>query len=153
MKYLISVLAAVFSLAGCASAPMSPTDPAGALTQYQWHLSQAHDKDGQHINALFARPDKPLELSFQNGQVHVGNACNLLNGQVAIHDGKIETTQIVSTMMACANPAVTGLDKAISSRLKQSDTFRINTNVTPPTLTLTTPDGDILIFTGEPRSH
>ncbi len=157
MKLLTFATCAAMALSGCASAPstssMSDTEAMTTLSQYHWQLSRATDKDGDYIHALFARPDKPLQLDFQNNRVHVANACNLLNGNVDIHDGKLEVKQMISTMMACMDPAVSNLDKAVSSRLEQAGDYRIDTGVTPPTFTLTTPDGDTLVFTGEPRDN
>lgn len=155
MKLLPFAACAAMILSGCASAPaaapMTATQATTMLNRFHWRLDHATDKDGQYINALFARADKPLQLDFQDGRVHVSNACNVLNGGVVIKDGKLEVKQMISTMMACMDPAVSGLDKAISSRLEQSDDFHIDTEATPPTLTLTTPDKDTLVFTGIPR--
>lgn len=150
--FLVASLAMVVS--GCASSPvgdtMSPDQAMTALGQYQWQLERATDADGQYIQELFARRDKPLQLDFRNGRVHVSNACNVLNGNVTIEDGKLAVKQMISTMMACADPAVGNLDRAIGSRLEKPAGFRIDDTATPPTLTLTTADDETLVFSGQP---
>lgn len=153
MKLLLPFVTCVaIALSGCASAPaavpMSATQATTVLSQYHWRLSQATNKDGKYIAALFARHDKPLQLDFQNGHVHVTNACNAMNGKVVIHGDTLEVKQMIHTMMACMDPAINGLDKAIGSRLQKPDTFAIDTDATPPTMSLTTPDGDTLVFHG-----
>lgn len=150
MKPLFPVLAAfAIALAGCASNPnksMTPEQVMGALSQHHWQLRNATDSDGHYIQELFARRDKPLELGFRDDRVHVANACNVLNGSVAIEDGKLAVKQMVSTMMACADPAVSRLDRAISSRLEKPSKYRIDEDANPPTLTLVTASGDMLVF-------
>lgn len=155
MKPLLTlVMACALALSACASGPT--VDPAvqtaNTLGQYDWQLSQASDQDGHYIHALFARPDKPLTVGFQNGRVHVANACNLLNGMFSIHEDKLEVKQMASTMMACMDPAVSALDHAIGDRLEHVSEFQLETDVAPPTLTLETSDGDTLVFQGVPRS-
>lgn len=156
MKPLVFLLASVAMIvSGCASAPsadgsMSASEAMSILNRHQWKLDRATDSDGQYIQELFARRDKPLELTFQNDRVHVANACNVLNGNVTIEDGKLSVERMISTMMACADPAVSGLDRAISSRLEKPADFHIDTDATPPTLTLTTADQDTLVFAGTP---
>lgn len=156
MKLLLPVATCIaMILSGCASAPaavpMSAEQATSVLSQYHWRLSRASDENGKYINALFARHDKPLQLDFQNGHVHVTNACNAMNGKVVIHDDKLQVKPMIHTMMACMDPAINGLDKAISSRLEKPDTFVIDADATPPTLTLTTPDKDTLVFVGQPK--
>ncbi len=153
MKLLPLVACAAIALTGCASSPstsMSPDETMDTLHQYHWQLHQATTESGRRINALFARPDKPLTLDFDNGMVHVGNSCNLMNGKVVIDQGTLKTQQMISTMMACMDPAVSNLDKAISSRLEQADQYRLDTDATPPTLTLITPDKETLVFVAQP---
>lgn len=156
MKLLLPIATCVaMAMAGCASAPaavpMSAEQASNMLSQYHWRLSQASDENGKYIDALFARHDKPLQLDFQNGHVHVTNACNAMNGKVVIHGDKLEVKPMIHTMMACMDPAINGLDKAISSRLRKPDTFVIDTDANPLTLTLTTPDKDTLVFVGQPK--
>lgn len=151
MKSLLPLVACVaMALSGCAfmhtDTPKSPDEVMRVLSQHQWQLEKATDDDGRFIQALFARQDKPLELGFRNGHVHVANACNVLNGSVVIDAGKLSVKQMISTMMACADPAVGNLDRAISSRLEKPSEFRIDGDATPPTLTLVTADGDTLVF-------
>lgn len=153
MKLLLPfVTCVVIALSGCASAAPAAAMPAAqattVLSQYHWRLSQATSKDGKYIAALFARRNKPLQLDFRNSHVHVTNACNAMNGKVVIHGNTLQVEQMIHTMMTCMDPAINGLDKAISARLQKPDTFVIDTDATPPTLTLTTPDGDTLIFHG-----
>lgn len=159
MKHAHAALLAAcltLSMAGCSTPAvhhaMSPVEAMQALGNDVWTLQHATDATGNTIQALFVRPDKPLELHFNGERIHVANACNILNGNVKIANGTLSVPVMISTMMACANPAVSALDRAVSTRLQQPATFRIDTHVTPPTLTLVTANKDRLVFTGTPAS-
>ncbi len=144
------------AMAGCASSPFHQTtmrvQALQALGQYHWSLQQATNAAGAPIDELMARPDKPLQLDFRRGLVQVGNACNVLSGKVQTGNGTFSVPVMTSTMMACADPAVSALDGAVSSRLQQPVAYRIDTHAAPPTLTLVTADKDHLVFTGTPSN-
>lgn len=66
MKLLPFAACAAMILSGCSmfstAAPMTAAEATTTLNRYHWSLSHATDKDGQYINALFARANKPLQL-------------------------------------------------------------------------------------------
>ena len=109
----LALLACVPMLAHAARA----ADPARTLGRYHWQLSTATGHDGHRLDALFAHPDKPLQLDFADGRVSVRNACNGMGGSYRIEDGRLVVGPMMHTMMACADPALNRLDGMIGQRL------------------------------------
>ncbi|MBN8727300.1 MAG: META domain-containing protein [Xanthomonadales bacterium] len=143
-------------LAACASAPPATApvrtpataEPEATLTRYHWRLQQATDASGAPIVDLFARPAQPLQLDFMDGRVSISNACNRIGGPYTLSGGRLRTGQLVSTKMACADPAVSALDAAIGRRL--DDTMvSMERQTAAPVLTLMTRNGDVLRFVGD----
>ena len=139
--------------AGTTQAASTAATDAATLGRYHWQLSEATDPSGQRIEALFARPDKPLQLDFADGRLSVGNACNRLGGGFHIEDDKLRVEPMVHTMMACADPAVTALDGAIDKRLHDQPALTLHADDDTPQLQLVTGDGDTLKFTGQPTAE
>lgn len=148
------------SLAACARSPVPPAPSSAtqaasvapataALAGYHWRLERAQDARGQRIDALLVRPQTPLQLDFADGRVAVSNACNRISGPVRSEGAGLRIGPLVSTKMACADPAVMALDAAITKRLEGTPTFAIQESM-PPTLVWTTTDGDVLHFVGDP---
>jgi heat shock protein HslJ len=148
------------SLAACASPPAPATPDAGAapaptasptaaLGGHHWRLDDARDARGQRIDALLVRPQAPLQLDFADGRVVVTNACNRISGAVRADGDTLRVGPLISTKMACADPAVMALDAAIAQRLDGTPTFALQESM-PPQLVWRTADGDVLHFTGEP---
>jgi len=151
------------SLVACARTPLPPAPPtspttdrvdgtaavAAALGGYHWRLEAARDARGQPIAALLVRPDAPLQLDFADGRIAVSNACNRISGPVRSAGDRLRIGPLISTKMACADPAVMALDAAIVKRLEGTPTFAIQESM-PPTLVWTTTDGDVLHFVGDP---
>lgn len=148
------------SLAACARssvppAPSSTTQAASvapataALAGYHWRLERAQDARGQRIDALLVRPQTPLQLDFADGRVVVSNACNRISGPVRSEGTGLHIGPLVSTKMACVDPAVMALDAAITKRLEGTPTHAIQESM-PPQLVWRTADGDVLHFVGDP---
>ena len=145
------------SLAACArpSVPatpdtaVTPASPTAALAGYHWRLDRAQDARGQRIDALLVRPQTPLQLDFADSRVVVTNACNRISGPVHSEGGGLRIGPLISTKMACADPAVMALDAAIVKRLEGTPTFALQESM-PPQLVWRTADGDVLHFLGEP---
>lgn len=135
-----------------APAPTAP-DPATTLPAYHWQLASATDASGKHIDALFANPDKPLQLDFDGQRVSVSNTCNRMNGGFTIADGKMDFSPFASTMMACPDSKLMALDAAVSKLLTGSLGFNLDTSGEHPALTLTTAQGDELVFAGNPTAE
>lgn len=156
----LRTLALPLLLAACS--PVPPAAPADAATgtaaatadtqatlaRYHWRLQSALTADGARIDALFAPGHAPLQLDFADGRVHVTNACNSMGGSARIENARLVVGPMISTMMACPDPAVNGLDHAIRSRLGDRPALKLDADAAPPTLRLTTADGDELVFAG-----
>jgi heat shock protein HslJ len=163
MKYLHLIV--VFALSACsapsahdsasAAAPGSKsttaamTNPA-LLDRYHWVLADATDRKGARIDALFARPERPLQLDFGDGHISVENACNRIGGAYSLQAGRLQVGRLGSTLMACTDPKLAALDGAISSRLERSPAFVLSSGGDAPHLELTTDEGDRLVFHGQP---
>lgn len=153
------------ALAACASAPAadgtqamppgSTTAAAAApdatlLDGYHWQLTRATDRSGQRIDALFVRPDKPLQLDFGNDRLSVRNSCNGMGGSYRIANGQLLLGPMMHTMMACADPMLNRLDSLIGERLNGRPAIAVTKHGDIPRLELRTAAGDTLDFTGVP---
>ncbi|MEY2169528.1 MULTISPECIES: DUF4377 domain-containing protein [unclassified Rhodanobacter] len=161
---LLSLAFATYTIAPAASSTQA-TPPRGAaagatskaatpdaalLAGYHWHLTQATDRSGQRMDALFVRPDKPLELDFGSDRISVRNSCNGMGGSYRIENGQLVVGPMMHTMMACANFALNRLDSLIGVRLSVRPTITVTRSGDNPLLRLHTTAGDTLVFTGIP---
>ena len=128
--------------------PRSAAPDATALGAHHWRLSEAKDASGQRIDALFANPEKPVQLDFLEGRVNVAYTCNRMGGAYTVEGDKLKFDQFASTMMACVDPKLMALDQEIGKRLQAESVFALQTG-DAPTLTLTGSNGDVLTFKGE----
>lgn len=126
-----------------------PVD-AAALAGYHWRLQSATDMHGERIAALFARPDRPVQLDFADGRLSISQLCNASSASYRIEQGHLLLGPVLSTMMACAQPALGALDKAVVQRLTGGPALSLDREGAMPQLKLVTPDGDVLQFTGHP---
>lgn len=168
MKPLLFATLLVLALAACtpgtedpeAEAPVqsadevsasAPTPPdAGELAAYYWRLDSAVDDQGQRIEALFVRPEQPVQLQFAEGRISISNTCNRMAGSYGIAGARLEIGQLMSTMMACSNDDLMRLDQQIGTLLAGSLSFAIESTNDTRRLTLTGAGGDVLGFVGEP---
>jgi heat shock protein HslJ len=118
-----------------------------ALAGQHWLLQDATDAQGLRIDALLVRPTQPLQFDFVDGHVRIVNACNGIRGDVRIDGDSLRFGPLVSTKMACADPAVMALDGEVAKRLEARIRFRLLES-DPPQLMLTTANGDTLRFVG-----
>lgn len=145
--------------ASTAAAPAADAVPATVpvkvddLARYHWQLSDAKDSSGTRIDALFARPDKPLQLDFVEQRLSVSNACNRLGGGYTVEGEQLHVNPMAQTMMACHDPALAALDGAISQRLQGSSKISLQTSGDAPELRLVTASNDTLVFKGEPTAE
>lgn len=141
-----------------ASTPAKPTaataaTDASALGKYHWQLSEATGSDGKRIDALFVRPDKPLQLDFVRDRLSVGNACNRIGGNYSVDGERLKIGPMAQTMMACADKALADLDGAITQRLQSNPKLGLHTEGNAPQLRLATDNGDTLVFIGQPTAE
>lgn len=174
MKYLPLALALTTALAACSqpSAPSSQaTAPAAATAQahdatpaavavhaddlgkYHWQLSEATDSSGKRIDALFVRPDRPVQLDFVQQRIGVSNTCNRLGGGFTLQGEQLQVTPMAQTMMACHDPALAALDSAVSQRLQGNSKISLQTTGDTPQLRLVTAGNDTLVFNGQPTAE
>ena len=132
--------------------PPTPPDVATELGRFHWVLQDAKGADGSRIDALFARPDKPLGLDFADDRLSVANACNRMGGRYTLADGKLALGAMASTRMACADPKLAALDAEVGKRLAGSLDVALATNDAGSRLTLTNAAGDAMDFAGEPTA-
>ncbi|KRF01856.1 hypothetical protein ASG87_10125 [Frateuria sp. Soil773] len=150
--------------AATAAAPAAPAAPsstaattgtvdAALLGRYHWQLNEATGSDGKRIDALFARPDKPVQLDFADGRVSVSNTCNHMGGGYRIEGDRLQVESMMHTLMACSEPGVSALDGAIGDRLQGHPKLSLHDAGDAPRLSLLTDGGDTLVFTGQPTAE
>src|SRR5690348_8998961 len=115
---------------------------AALLGGYHWQLTQATNRYGQRIDALFVRPLKPLQLDFDGNRVSVRNGCNGMGGNYRIVNGQLVVGPMTHTMMACADFALNRLDGLIGLRLSVRPAITITRSGGTPLLHLRTAAGD-----------
>jgi heat shock protein HslJ len=117
------------------------------LGNYSWQLVQATSQQGQSINALFVRSDKPVSLEFKNNRIGVLNTCNRMGGSFKLKNNMLMVSNLVSTMMACDAP-LNQLDSLMGKLIEGNSTVKINSVEAQPRLTLISASGDTLVFKG-----
>jgi len=135
------------------STPASMSEPASAnaLARDDWQLQDAVDSSGKRLGALFGLPERPLQLDFADGRIHVRNACNGIGGSYLIVDGHLEVAPTMQTMMACHDPTLMQREATIKSVLRSKPTLILSHEGATPSLTLAADDGTTLTFAGHPR--
>jgi heat shock protein HslJ len=124
---------------------------AATLPRYQWQLVSAADTRGQRIEALFARPDQPVTLDFNEGGLSIANTCNRMGGTFLPAGKAVTISRLVSTKMACADPKLMALDAELGKRLEGKLGLRMSKGEAPPQLELKTATGDVLVFASMER--
>lgn len=130
------------------------TETAAALAmlpQYHWQLTAARDKSGHLIDALFVRPDKPLQLDFTAHGIAISNTCNRMRATYSTAGDRIRMGALAATLMACPDAKLDALDRAAAQYFSGTFEFEVGKD-TPPTLTLLTATGDTLAFKGVPTA-
>ena len=123
-----------------------------ALSRNVWQLKDAKDAQGVRVKALFARASKPVELSFEDKRLAIGNACNLMSGPYALGADTITVGPFAATLKACTDPKLMGLDTELGKQL-QGPLKAALVAGGKPQLRLTTASGDILEFIGKPAAE
>ncbi len=152
MLLLLPLLAACASATPPGKSERAETVDASTLAAYHWRLQAANHRDGQRIDALFGRPQLPLQLDLDATSFGVSNACNWISGGYHIEHGRLVVGLMTSTAMGCMNPAVAQLDGAISERLEGKPHIQLRAGAEPHLL-LTTDSGDVLDFVGVPTAE
>lgn len=121
------------------------------LPRYHWQLVRAEDVKHQPIGTLFARPDKPLQLDFTAHGVAISNTCNRMRATYSTAGSDMRIGSLAATLMACNDPKLQALDKAVSTYLGSTREYMVSRD-TPPQLALMTA-GAMLLFNGVPTAE
>jgi heat shock protein HslJ len=135
------------SAAGAQSPPEHSKTMNNTLGGYHWRLQDATDAQGRRIDALLVRPELPVQFDFKDGRIAIHNACNGISGDVRIDNETLRFGPLVSTKMACADPAVMALDDEVGRRVQEQVRFELLES-DPPQLVWTAANGDTLRFVG-----
>ena len=138
-----------------ASMPASASVPTSTLTlaRYHWQLHDAVDGNNQRLDALFGKPDAPLQLDFSADHISVRNACNSIHGNYTIVEGHLVSAPLLHTMMACAEPSLMQRESTIEAMLQGRPTLILTTADDTPLLTLAADNGLSLTFAGKPTAE
>ncbi|HEX7340565.1 MAG TPA: META and DUF4377 domain-containing protein [Rhodanobacteraceae bacterium] len=126
------------------------TAHAALLGKYHWQLTNANSASGEHIDALFANTDNPVQLDFASGTLAVSHTCNSMHGSYQLAGDKLTLGPMAQTMRACLDPKMAALDKAVGQVLHGTLTLSVKPDAQAPLLTLTDAAGDILLLRGHP---
>jgi heat shock protein HslJ len=168
MTRLPSLLLLSLALVACAQAPSSngnlpQTSPQGTsgmknrrgadhLAGYHWRLQDATDAKGGRIDALLICPEQPLQFDFADGRIAILNSCNSIGGDVSVDGDRLRIGDLVSTKMACEDPAMMALDSEVAKRLQGAPRIELLES-DPPQLRWTSDNGDKLQFVGVPKAE
>jgi len=107
------------------------------LSSYQWTYKPANS-------------DKPIVLKFNDQRLSIATGCNNQGASWKIENGLISTGSLISTQMGCSPELMK--QEAFSASLFQNRQvpFVLNTsNTENPTLTIISPTGERIVFTGQ----
>lgn len=115
-----------------ASACMNPADP---LSGTSWKLTAY---DGAPLI-----PDTMVTIEFSNGSVGGSSGCNTYGGTYQLDGKKLQISELVSTLMACAKPeGVMEQEAAFLNGLLEVQAFELKDDQ----VEITTSDGTTLTF-------
>lgn len=121
MKRTITALAALGSLLlVLAPGAMAQADPAGDLAGTQWQLASYGTPGAETPLA----PGSVVTLSFESaGRLGGTGGCNSFGGEYTVQNNTLTISEVVSTLMACADNAVTQQEQAYLSALRAAHSF------------------------------
>jgi heat shock protein HslJ len=125
MKWIIVLL--VFLLAACAPAAATPEIPETGddvvnLEGTRWELESMGQRGAESPIVV----GSTVTLEFQAEGMVVGQGgCNGYGGQYTVDGENIEIREIVSTLMACADDAVTQQEADFFQALQAADTYEV----------------------------
>jgi hypothetical protein len=129
------------------AASATPDEVKAQLVRYHWRLQDATTARGRRIQALFVRPDRPLQLDFDGKWFWIRNSCNFMSSDYTL-DGEflIEGNAGSQTVAACI-PRIQALDEEIGKRIGGRVRYAFASGDTP-VLALFDANGDKLVFIG-----
>lgn len=148
LKYLVIALFP-FAVAACQSSDMQKVgdialsvlqqqNPDKTLASYQWSTQTAD-------------APKPMVLHFvDHNRLSIATSCNTLAGSWSVENNTLSVGNMMSTQMACSGNAMKQEAYASSIFSAKKVPFVLNLNdKQSPTLTLTTANGEKVVFTGK----
>ncbi len=123
----------LFSLSACAGG-----GTAASLENTSWQLVSLNG-DSPVVNTA-------PSIAFEDGQVSGNSSCNTYGGEYKLKGDTIEFGMLMSTMMACADPAAMDQEQAFLAFLGSVERWELRDG----TLLLFRADGDALVF--EPQN-
>lgn len=151
-------------LLGCVQAPNAmPTMPtvkptAVSLQSHNWVLDSALSPNGQRdtqwaVPSASPQTERAIAIDFLDSQIlTVRRLCNVLNGRYTLDGANIKVDRMVSTLMACNQPALMALEKKVGQQLQQVQTWNIQADP-QPRLSLTFANGASWTFKGTPTNE
>lgn len=123
-----------------------PAAASPSLNTHHWTLNQAFTAGGTNDPQWFL-PTQPsasarrIALDFgAHQQLVVNNLCNRMGGAYETRGQALKIQRLMSTMMACDNPALMALEHKVGQRLPQVQSWRI-LQQDPARLEITFADG------------
>jgi heat shock protein HslJ len=97
LRRLLLTIATAGVVGACSSAALTPPPP---TVDGRTFLST-------NLTGIGLVPGTRISLTFKNGSLQASGGCNAMGGLYAIGDGRLKTTQVSMTEMACAEPRMT----------------------------------------------
>lgn len=107
------IISAGILLSACSAFPLA-SDP---LDGSAWELSALHGK--RPVEGVI------VSLEFKDGQVGGSGGCNSYGGAYEVNGERIRVQELVSTLMACADPSVTDQESAYLQSLGEAQRFEL----------------------------
>lgn len=132
--------------ASTAMSPVPATSTITSLHTHHWTLHKAISAQGEDDGQWFlptqaSAPARRIALDFTNQQqVVVNNLCNRMGGAYQTEGSTLTIQRMVSTMMACSDPALMTLERKVGQWLPKAQSWRI-TQQDPARLEITFADG------------
>lgn len=130
-------------------APVPPTSSSASapsqLKAYYWDLKAAYDGQGQ----AWKTSQPAMRLQFDDRQVSVQNLCNTMGASYTLNGSNIQVNRPMSTMKACADANLMGLEQRVSQLLPSAQRIDLRGGE-PPQLVLHFADGSRWEMAGTP---
>lgn len=152
-------LATAMGLAACStSRTSSPVQQSAMhnsieLSAYRWILSSVTSKGKAAAPAPVVGDNKPLVLDFSEQGVSVSGLCNQLGGSYRLDGRRISISQMMGTLMACADSELMRYEQQVGRQLPEVTHWRLEGHADAPVLVLTFADDNQWQLQGEPTAE